>query len=81
MLQKLTTQKHIIKSSDITKDRNTHQIQLSLEGKKRSDTGGLSGTLTVAINVIVDSEMDFNRLNCFGKYSLYISFILQPLAV
>ena len=53
MLQKLTTHKHIIKSSDITKDRNTHQIQLSLEGKKRSDTGGLSGTLTVAINAFV----------------------------
>ena len=53
MLQKLTTFKHIIKSSDITKDRNTHQVEVSLEGKKRTDTGGLSGTLTVAENAFV----------------------------
>ena len=53
MLQKLTTFKHIIKSSDITKDRNTHQVELSLEGKKRTDTGGLSGTLTIAENAFV----------------------------
>ena len=39
MLQKLTTFKHIIKSSDITKDRNTHQVEVSMEGKKRTDTG------------------------------------------
>ena len=32
MLQKLTTCKHIIKSSDIRKDRNTCQVELSLEG-------------------------------------------------
>ena len=53
MLQKLTTHKHIIKSSDITKDRNTSQVELRLEGKKRTDTGGLSGTLTVAENAFV----------------------------
>ena len=53
MLQKLTTFKHIIKSSDITKDRNTHQVEVSLEGKKRKDTGGLPGTLTVAENAFV----------------------------
>ena len=53
MLQKLTTFKHIIKSSDITKDRNTHQVEVSLEGKKRMDTGGLSGTLTIAENAFV----------------------------
>ena len=53
MLHKLTTHKYIIKSSDITKDRNTSQVQVSLEGKKRTDTGGLSGTLTVAKNAFV----------------------------
>ena len=53
MLHKLTTHKYIIKSSDITKDRNTSQVQVSLEGKKRTDTGGLSGTLTVAENAFV----------------------------
>ena len=53
MLQKLTTHKYIIKSSDITKDRNTRQVEISLEGKKRTDTGGLSSTLTVAQNAFV----------------------------
>ena len=53
MLQKLTTCKHIIKSSDIRKDQNTCQVELSLEGKKRTDTGGLLGTLTVAENAFV----------------------------
>ena len=53
MLQKLTTHKHIIKSSDIRKDRNTGQVELSLEGKKRTETGGLSGTLTVAENAFI----------------------------
>ena len=53
MLHKLTTHKHIIRSSDITKDRNTRQVEISLEGKKRTDTGGLSGTLTVAENAFV----------------------------
>ena len=53
MLQKLTTHKYIIKSSDITKDRNTRQVEISLEGKKRTDTGGLSSTLTVAENAFV----------------------------
>ena len=53
MLQKLTTCKHIIRSSDITKDRNTGQVEISLEGKKRTDTGGLSGTLTVAENAFI----------------------------
>ena len=31
MLQKLTTQKYIIKSSDMTKDRNMAQVNISLE--------------------------------------------------
>ena len=53
MLQKLTTRKHIIRSSDITKDRNTGQVKISLEGKKRTDTGGLSGTWTVAENAFI----------------------------
>ena len=53
MLQKLTTYKHIIKSSDIRKDRNTGQVELSLEGKKRTETGGLPGTLTVAENAFI----------------------------
>ena len=53
MLQKLTTHKHIIKSLDIRKDRNAGQVDLSLEGKKRMETGGLSGTLTVAENAFV----------------------------
>ena len=53
MLQKLTTCKHTIKSSNIRKDKNTHQVELSLEGKKRTDTGGLSGTLTVAENAFI----------------------------
>ena len=53
MLHKLTTCKHIIRSSDITKDRNTCRVKLSLKGKKRTDTGGLSGTLTVAESALV----------------------------
>ena len=53
MLQKLTTCKHIVKSSDIRKDCSTCQVELSLEGKKRKDTGGLLGTLTVAENAFV----------------------------
>ena len=53
MLQKLTTHKHIIKSSEIRKDRNTGQVELSLEGKERTETGGLSGTLTVAENAFI----------------------------
>ena len=53
MLHKLTTYKHIIKSSDIRKDRNTGQVELSLEGKKRTDKGGLPGTLTVTENAFV----------------------------
>ena len=53
MLQKLTTHKYVIKSSDITKDRNTCQVEISLEGKKRTDTGGLSSILTVAENAFV----------------------------
>ena len=60
MLQKLTTCKHTIKSSDIRKDRNTRQVELNLEGKKRTDTGRLSGTLTVTENafVILTSNID-----------------------
>ena len=60
MLQKLTTCKLIIRSSDITKDRNTGQVEISLEGKKRTDTGGLSGTLTVAENAFIRLTSNIN---------------------
>ena len=53
MLQKLNTSKYTIKSSDITKDRDTRQVNLSLEGKKRSETGGLTTNLNVAENAFV----------------------------
>ena len=53
MLQKLNTSKYTIKSSDITKDMDTRQVNLSLEGKKRSETGGLTSNLTVAENAFV----------------------------
>ena len=55
MLQKLNTSKYTIKSSDITKDRDTRQVNLSLEGKKRAQTGGLTSNLT-------DTENAFIRL-------------------
>ena len=53
MLQKLNTSKYTIKSSDITKDRDTRQANLSMEGKKRSETGGLTTNLNVAENAFV----------------------------
>ena len=34
MLQKLDTPKYVIKSSDITRDRDTRQVKISLDGKK-----------------------------------------------
>ena len=37
----------------MTKDRNTAQVNISLEGKKRAETGGLAGTLTIAENAFV----------------------------
>ena len=53
MLQKLNTSKYTIKSSDITKDRDTRQVNLSLEGKKRAETGGLTSNLTVTENAFI----------------------------
>ena len=53
MLQKLNTSKYTIKSSDITKDRDIRQVNLSLEGKKRAETGGLRSILTVAENAFI----------------------------
>ena len=53
MLQKLNTSKYTIKSSDITKDRETRQVNLSLVGKKIVETGGLKSNLTVTENVFV----------------------------
>ena len=41
MLQKLDTPKYVIQSSDITRDRETRQVKISLDGKKHTDTGGL----------------------------------------
>ena len=53
MLQKLNTSKYTIKSSDITKDRDTRQLNLRLEGEKRAETGGLTSNLTVAENAFI----------------------------
>ena len=53
MLQKLNTSKYTIKSSDITKDRDTRQVNLRLERKKRAETGGLTSNLTVAENAFI----------------------------
>ena len=41
MLQKLDTPKYVIQSSDITKDREMRQVNISLDSKKCTDTGGL----------------------------------------
>ena len=49
MLQKLDTPKYIIQSSDITRDRDTRQVKISLDGKKCTDTG-LPSHLTIAEN-------------------------------
>ena len=53
MLQKLDTPKYVIQSSDITRDRETRQVKISLDGKKRTDTGGLPSHLTIAKNAYV----------------------------
>ena len=53
MLQKLDTPKYVIQSSDITRDRETRQLKISLDGKKRTDTGGLPSQLTIAENAYV----------------------------
>ena len=53
MLQKFDTPKYVIQSSDITRDRDTRQVKISLDGKKRTDTGGLPSHLTIAENAYV----------------------------
>ena len=53
MLQKLNTSKYTIKSSDIAKDMDTRQVNLSLEGKKRAQTDGLTTSLTVTENAFI----------------------------
>ena len=53
MLHKLDTPKYVIQSSDITKDRETRQVKISLDGKKCTDTGGLPSHLTIAENAYV----------------------------
>ena len=53
MLQKLDTPKYVIQSSDITRDRDTRQVKISLDGKKCTDTGGLPSHLTIAKNPYV----------------------------
>ena len=53
MLHKLDTPKYVIQSSDITRDRDTRQVKISLDGKKRMDTGGLPSHLTIAENAYV----------------------------
>ena len=50
MLQKLDTPKYVIQSSDITRDRDTRQVKISLDGKNCIDTGGLPSQLTIAKN-------------------------------
>ena len=58
MLQKLDTPKYVIQSSDITRDRDTRQVKISLDGKKCTDTGGLPSHLTIAENAYV--RLTFN---------------------
>ena len=53
MLQKLDTPKYIIQSSDITRDREMRQVKISLDSKKRTDTGGLPSHLTITENAYV----------------------------
>ena len=53
MLQKLNTPKYVIQSSDITRDRDTRQVKISLDRKKCTDTGGLPSQLTIAENAYV----------------------------
>ena len=53
MLHKLNTPKYVIHSSDITRDREMRQVKISLDGKKRMDTGGLPSHLTITKNAYV----------------------------
>ena len=53
MLHKLDTCKYVIQSSDITRDRETRQVKISLDGKKHMDTGGLPSHLTITKNAYV----------------------------
>ena len=60
MLQKLDTPKYIIQSSDITRDRETRQVKISLDSKKCTDTGGLPSHLTIAENAYVRLTSNIN---------------------
>jgi len=53
MLQKPDTPKYVIQSSDITRDRDTRQVKISLGGRKCTDTGGLPSHLTITENAYV----------------------------
>ena len=53
MLQKLDMPKYVIQSSDITRDRDTRQVKITLDGKKCTDTGGLPSHLTITENAYV----------------------------
>ena len=44
---------NVTQSSDITRDRDTRQVKISLDGKKHMDTGGLPSHLTIAENAYV----------------------------
>ena len=60
MLQKIDTPKYVIQSSDITRDRETRQLKISLDGKKRTDTGGLPSQLTITENAYVRLTSNIN---------------------
>ena len=60
MLQKLDTPKYVIQSSYITRDRDTRQVKISLDGKKCMDTGGLPSHLTIAENAYVRLTSNIN---------------------
>ena len=60
MLQKLDTPKYVIQSSDITRDRETRQLKISLDGKKHTDIGGLPSQLTIAKNAYVRLTSNIN---------------------
>ena len=60
MLQKLNTPKYVIQSSDITRDRDTRQVKISLDGKKHTDTGELPSQLTIAENAYVRLTSNIN---------------------
>ena len=53
MLHKLDTPKYVIHSSNMTRDREMRQVNISLDGKKCMDTGGLPSHLTIAENAYV----------------------------